>query len=85
MGFRVMETEITASEALWGFTGWITSLQTPVTVSGSHGAADMVDMLSEFCHANQLSTPRDGWGKRCRWPDTRKLITNDGDETADWR
>ena len=53
--------KLSASEALFGFMGWLTSFKNPVTFSGSHEAGIAAELVDEFCKANNLSKPRDGW------------------------
>lgn len=53
--------ELTASEALHGFVGWLTSRSEETTMSGHHDAGKPSDLVGEFIKANQLSAPRDGW------------------------
>lgn len=52
---------LSASEALYGFVGWLTSRSEPVTMSDKDNAACAVDLVDEFCKANNLPEPRDGW------------------------
>jgi len=51
--------EISASEALFGFMGWLTSRQPPVTFSSTHGASIAVELIEEWSTANALAAPRD--------------------------
>jgi hypothetical protein len=53
--------KLSASEALFGFMGWLTSLETPVTFSGHHEASIGAKLVDEYCKANGLAEPREGW------------------------
>ena len=55
--------EITASEALYGFMGWLTTRQESLSVGAHHECAPAADAIKEFCNANGLAEPRDGWEK----------------------
>lgn len=54
---------LTASEALYGFMGWLTSRKEVVTFSGSHEASTADKLVGRFCAANNLPSPRDDWLK----------------------
>lgn len=69
-----MKEELSASEALWAFAGWLTSLEEPVTFSACHSATTAVDMIAEFCIENNLSEPRRGWEDNFSWPKSRELF-----------
>ena len=43
-----------AQEALFGFMGWLTSRETPVTFSASHDAAIAAELVKEFAELNAL-------------------------------
>ncbi|MGI9298585.1 MAG: hypothetical protein ACR2QC_11920 [Gammaproteobacteria bacterium] len=59
---------MTSSEALYGFVGWLTSRETPVIASKIHDAAIWAEMVDDFCMANELPEPRDGWEKSLVFP-----------------
>lgn len=52
---------LTASEALYGFAGWLTSRDKAVTASARHDAAVWATLVQEFCDANGLEPPRESW------------------------
>ena len=54
--------ELTASEALYGFMGWLTSRRevTP-EFSAKHDAAPAAELVNQFCIENKLPDPRNGW------------------------
>ncbi len=57
-----------ASEALFGFMGWLTSRKQSETFSSNHDAARAVDLVSEFMNVNNLAEPRDDWTKNFTMP-----------------
>lgn len=50
---------ITPSEALYGFVAWLTTRKTPTTFGGSSDCAEASRLLTEWCEANKLESPRD--------------------------
>ena len=71
--------KLTAAEALYGFTGWLTSRSSPVTLSRVHDAAIAADLVAEFCKANGIGdVSREDWHKFLKHPEdkpTRHPIT----------
>lgn len=63
--------KISASEALFGFMGWLTSLETPVTFSARDYAGTAAELVGEFCKANNLAEPREGWHENFVYPSSR--------------
>ena len=61
-------SELSASEALYGFAGWLTTRDTAVTFSAKHDAALAADLVNAFVGANGLESPRDGWEKQLKHP-----------------
>jgi hypothetical protein len=53
--------KLTASEAVYGFAGWLTTRKEPVTFSHVDNAAIAADLVNEFVKENKLAEPRDGW------------------------
>ena len=62
--------ELTASEALYGFTGWLTTRPESVTASASHDAVIWAELVDEFCKTNFLAEPREGWNKNLTHPNS---------------
>jgi len=60
---------LSASEALYGFIGWLTSRAEVITLSAAHEVPPVVDLIMEFCKANNLSEPRDGWAENLVHPE----------------
>lgn len=57
------QDKITASEALFGFIGWITTQSTPIIASSKHDVSVWANKIGEFCKVNNFSEPRAGWAK----------------------
>ena len=66
--------ELSASEALFGFCGWLTGRTAPVTFSACHGAATAAELVQEFIEVNNLSEPRDDWHMKLVHPPEPKPI-----------
>lgn len=60
--------KLNASEALYGFGGWLTTRGEAITISAQHDASVMAELVNEFCKVNELSEPRDGWDKNLIHP-----------------
>ena len=63
-----MENEISASEALFGFCGWLTTREEKTVMSANDDAANIAEKVNVFCKANNLSEPREGWDKKLVHP-----------------
>ena len=48
------------TEAVYGFVAWLTTRQTPVTMSRAHDSAEPAELLKRFCETNKLDSVRDG-------------------------
>jgi len=55
------EQKLIASEALYGFAGWLTTRDEEVTASAHHDAAIWAELVVIFIEENKLEQPRDGW------------------------
>ena len=62
------------AEALFGFAGWLTSLEEPVIASCNHGASVWADMVGEFCKENGLNFVRNDWTDYLTFPKTREIM-----------
>ena len=58
---EVIEDDMSASEAVYGFAGWLTSRSERVVMSSKDDAAAVADLVAEFCRVNDLAEPREGW------------------------
>lgn len=56
-----MSEKLTAAEAVYGFAGWLTSRQPPITFSSTHDAAIAAELVDEFSRANDLAPPRENF------------------------
>ena len=74
-----MKDELTASEALFGFAGWITTRSQSITAGAGYDAAGWAALVAEFCETNKLKKPRKSWPKHLTHPkETRhQLVTGD--------
>ena len=52
---------LSASEALYGFAGWLTCKKEKTIMSSTDDAAPIADLISQFCGVNQLDEPRAHW------------------------
>lgn len=62
--------ELSGSEALNGFMGWLTTRKQVETFSASHDAGRAAKLIDEFCKANELAEPRHGWSNKLIHPPT---------------
>lgn len=63
-----MANEMTASEALFGFTAWLTTRKTAVTFSADNDVGAAVELVDKFCKVNNLTEPREDWTDRLTHP-----------------
>ena len=55
---------LNASEAIFGFAGWLTTRDEKTVMSASDDAGHVVQLIKEYCRANNLEDPREGWEKK---------------------
>lgn len=68
--FKVTELdEMTASEAILGFCGWLTSRETRTIMSSRDNASEIVKLIGEFCKVNNLTPPREDWDNWLKHPE----------------
>lgn len=61
--------KLTATEALYGFAGWLTSRDEPVTLSGNHDAGVAADLVAKFVKENDLGdVSSEDWHKFLKHP-----------------
>jgi len=60
--------EMTASEALFGFCGWLTTREEKTVMSASNNAGCVAELIKQFCDTNKLTEPRSEWDKRLTHP-----------------
>ena len=63
-----MKDKMIASEAVYGFCGWLTTREEVVVMSSRHDAAMIAELVAEFCKENKLVDPRDGWENNLTHP-----------------
>lgn len=54
-----MNDHITASEAVFGFTAWLTVRKGSVTLGATHDCAPAAILAKRWCDANNLNVPRE--------------------------
>ena len=55
--------KISASEAVLGFMGWLTTRDETLMISANHVCGPAADVVKEFCDANNWPAPRPGCTK----------------------
>ena len=65
---RILSKPLAASEALFAFAGWITSLDALITAGRSQDAGVWARLVNEFIKANELEEPRAGWEQLIEYP-----------------
>jgi len=58
---RMVREEISASEALYGFGGWLTTRDEPITMSAHDNAAIVAELIDEYIQKQELKEPKDHW------------------------
>ena len=56
-----MSNKLSASEAVYGFAGWLTSRSQVVTMGSNYDAAVVAELVAEFIKANNLTDPSNDW------------------------
>ena len=64
-----MTDKMIASEALYGFCGWLTSREEKTVMAANEDAAPIANLVAAFCKENKLSDPKDGWSDNLIHPD----------------
>lgn len=59
---------LSPSEALYGFGGWLTGRDEPITMSATHNAGIVAELIDIFCKTNNLPDPRDHWERNLTHP-----------------
>lgn len=52
---------LSASEALYGFCGWLTTRKEVVQMGSSSDCAHICELIERFIDRNNLECPREGW------------------------
>lgn len=58
---QLADDHLTAPEALLGFVGWLTTNGKQYEIGPGEDCAVWAEVIKEFCDANDLGEPRDGW------------------------
>lgn len=61
-----MRDKLTASEAVYGFAGWLTTRDKETIMSAHHDAAPIADLVKLFCDEYKLNPPRATYHKRLK-------------------
>jgi hypothetical protein len=68
---------LSASEAVYGFAGWLTGRKEQTVMSATDDAAPIARMCGHFIEANKLPEPRDGWEWKLEHPKDSATEPND--------
>ncbi len=71
---RPSRDQLTGSEALFGFIGWITTRKEVISAGANEECEQWATLVDEFCKANTLKEPRDGWEKLFTHPKEKVLV-----------
>ncbi|MBW2998757.1 hypothetical protein KY321_04415 [Candidatus Woesearchaeota archaeon] len=55
---KIVKETLSPSEAVFGFAGWLTARDEPVTMSSKHDAAIVAELVSTFIEKQNLEEPR---------------------------
>ena len=64
---------MSASEALYGFCGWITTMKNGKLVGARYDAGFWANLVHEFCKIHNLPEPRKGWEEVLQYPEELRL------------
>ena len=53
--------KLSASEAVYGFCGWLTTREKETKMGSKNNCAVVADLANEFCKENKLEEPREHW------------------------
>ena len=56
--------ELSASEAIYSFAGWLTSRKERTVMSATDDAAPIAELVDQFCKSQELQEPSAAWSKR---------------------
>jgi hypothetical protein len=60
-GCQLKNTKLTPSEAVYGFSAWLTMRPKAITLSARHDASGIAALVDQFCKANGFDAPRYGF------------------------
>jgi hypothetical protein len=58
---KTSRDKLTASEAIFGFCGWLTTRSEITRMGSSENCTGIPDLIAQFIWENDLNLPRDGW------------------------
>lgn len=67
-GYQLDKNQLSGSEAVYGFCGWLTSRKETTIMSSKHDASCIAVLIEEFCKVNELTEPQHGWEKILKHP-----------------
>jgi len=71
-GLKALDRDsLSASEALYGFMGWLTTRDEVTLLHSQSNASKAAELVTEFCEANGLKEPRGGWSQDLVHPERR--------------
>ncbi len=74
----IEDNRLTASEAIYGFCGWLTLRAEKTVMSAIDDCAPIVDLIKQFCDENKLEEPREHWVKNLTHPRVIKVLEKKG-------
>jgi hypothetical protein len=73
----ILPLGLSASEAVVGFAAWLTTRAEAVTFGAGYDAAIAAELVKEFCEANKLAEPREGWAQKLTHPPAKYQSKSD--------
>jgi len=67
------DANLSGSEALYGFCGWLTSRRKPTVMGSAFDCSDIPKLIEEFCKVNKLPEPRGKWSENLTHPSDEQL------------
>jgi len=58
---KLVRESLSPSESLYGFGGWLTTREEPVTISRKHDASIVAELIDEFIKKQKLKEPKEHW------------------------
>lgn len=77
---EVRALPLSASEAVYGFCAWLTTVDTETIMSAHHDAGRIAELISTFCEINNFAEPREDWAENLVHP---SAVGPNG-EPAEW-
>lgn len=66
---RTDMSKLSASEAIYGFAGWLTTREKVTQMGANYDCNIIADLVNAFCDTNNLVEPRDNWTDNLTHPD----------------